>query len=102
MWNLIRWVSPRTIKETFVPPTDYRYPFLGPDRGASRLSAGSTRGDDRLERGPAAGERLDVGDRADEQLLVPGVLPQVVRDEVERHALSYRPPRKRRSWRCKK
>ncbi len=31
MWNLIRWVSPRTIKETFVPPTDYRYPFLGSD-----------------------------------------------------------------------
>ena len=28
MWNLIRWVSPRTIKETFVPPKDYRYPFL--------------------------------------------------------------------------
>ena len=27
--NLIRWVSPRTIKETFVPPTDHRYPFLG-------------------------------------------------------------------------
>lgn len=26
--NLIRWVSPRTIKETFVPATDYRYPFL--------------------------------------------------------------------------
>jgi 1-pyrroline-5-carboxylate dehydrogenase len=32
MWNLIRWVSPRTIKETFVPPTDYRYPFLVPDQ----------------------------------------------------------------------
>jgi 1-pyrroline-5-carboxylate dehydrogenase len=32
MWNLIRWVSPRTIKETFVPPTDYRYPFMDPDR----------------------------------------------------------------------
>jgi 1-pyrroline-5-carboxylate dehydrogenase len=31
MWNLIRWVSPRTIKETFVPPRDYRYPFLGDD-----------------------------------------------------------------------
>jgi 1-pyrroline-5-carboxylate dehydrogenase len=31
MWNLIRWVSPRTIKETFVPPVDYRYPFLEPD-----------------------------------------------------------------------
>ena len=26
--NLIRWTSPRTIKETFVPPVDYRYPFL--------------------------------------------------------------------------
>jgi len=31
MWNLIRWVSPRTIKETFVPPTDYRYPFMASD-----------------------------------------------------------------------
>ena len=31
MWNLIRWMSPRTIKETFVPPEDYRYPFLEPD-----------------------------------------------------------------------
>jgi 1-pyrroline-5-carboxylate dehydrogenase len=31
MWNLIRWVSPRTIKETFVPPVDYRYPFMEPD-----------------------------------------------------------------------
>jgi 1-pyrroline-5-carboxylate dehydrogenase len=27
--NLLRWASPRTIKETFVTPTDYRYPFLG-------------------------------------------------------------------------
>ena len=27
--NLLRWVSARTIKETFVTPTDYRYPFLG-------------------------------------------------------------------------
>jgi len=26
--NLLRWVSPRTIKETFVPDTNYRYPFL--------------------------------------------------------------------------
>ncbi len=27
--NLLRWMSPRTIKEqAFVPPTDYRYPFL--------------------------------------------------------------------------
>ncbi|HLS39052.1 MAG TPA: L-glutamate gamma-semialdehyde dehydrogenase [Sphingobacterium bovisgrunnientis] len=28
MINLLRWVSPRTIKETFTPDTDYRYPFL--------------------------------------------------------------------------
>ncbi len=27
--NLLRWVSPRTIKETFAPARDYRYPFLG-------------------------------------------------------------------------
>ncbi len=29
VWNLLRWVNNRTVKETFVPPTDYRYPFLG-------------------------------------------------------------------------
>lgn len=28
-FNLLRWVSPRMVKETFVTPTDYRYPFLG-------------------------------------------------------------------------
>ena len=28
VWNLLRWVSNRTIKETFVAPTDYKYPFL--------------------------------------------------------------------------
>ncbi|MFI5267176.1 MAG: L-glutamate gamma-semialdehyde dehydrogenase [Chloroflexota bacterium] len=28
LWNLIRWVSPRAIKETFVPATGYRYPFM--------------------------------------------------------------------------
>lgn len=32
MINLLRWVAPRTIKELFVPPTDYRYPFLFPDK----------------------------------------------------------------------
>jgi 1-pyrroline-5-carboxylate dehydrogenase len=37
MWNLIRWVSPRTIKETFLPPTDYRYPFMGPDDGRGAI-----------------------------------------------------------------
>ena len=34
MWNLIRWVSPRTIKELFVPPTDHRYPYMGPEEDA--------------------------------------------------------------------
>jgi 1-pyrroline-5-carboxylate dehydrogenase len=29
--NLYRWVSARAVKETFVPPSDYRYPFLGSD-----------------------------------------------------------------------
>jgi 1-pyrroline-5-carboxylate dehydrogenase len=29
MINLYRWLSARTIKETYNPPTDYRYPFLG-------------------------------------------------------------------------
>ncbi len=28
MINLLRWISPRTIKETFNPPVDYRYPFM--------------------------------------------------------------------------
>ena len=28
MWNLIRWVTPRSVKETFIPARDYRYPFL--------------------------------------------------------------------------
>jgi 1-pyrroline-5-carboxylate dehydrogenase len=31
LFNLIRWTSTRTIKETFVPPLDYRYPFLQQD-----------------------------------------------------------------------
>jgi 1-pyrroline-5-carboxylate dehydrogenase len=30
-WNLIRWASPRSIKELLVPPTNYRYPFLSKD-----------------------------------------------------------------------
>jgi len=31
--NMIRWVSPRSIKETFVPATHFSYPFLTPDGG---------------------------------------------------------------------
>jgi 1-pyrroline-5-carboxylate dehydrogenase len=29
MLNLVRWVSARTVKETFVPPRDFTYPFMG-------------------------------------------------------------------------
>ncbi|MGH7775584.1 MAG: L-glutamate gamma-semialdehyde dehydrogenase [Candidatus Dormibacterales bacterium] len=29
MWNLIRWASPRAVKETFAPARDYVYPFMG-------------------------------------------------------------------------
>ena len=29
VWNLLRWVSPRALKETFAPPTDHRYPHMG-------------------------------------------------------------------------
>ncbi len=36
MWNLIRWVSPRTIKELFVAPTDYRYPYMGSETDVRR------------------------------------------------------------------
>jgi 1-pyrroline-5-carboxylate dehydrogenase len=28
-WNLMRWLSPRSVKETFVPPTDHTYPHMG-------------------------------------------------------------------------
>ncbi len=31
MWNLIRWTSPRAVKETLTPPRDYRYPWLRSD-----------------------------------------------------------------------
>jgi 1-pyrroline-5-carboxylate dehydrogenase len=31
LWNLVRWVSPRSVKETFTPATSWRYPFLAKD-----------------------------------------------------------------------
>ncbi|TGE07599.1 L-glutamate gamma-semialdehyde dehydrogenase [Hymenobacter fodinae] len=40
MLNLLRWVSPRAIKETFVPPVDYRYPFLGVETGENLNATG--------------------------------------------------------------
>ena len=45
MYNLLRWVSPRTIKETLVPPVDYRYPFMADENpngsvvGKSKVTA---------------------------------------------------------------
>jgi len=30
--NLLRWTSARAIKETFAPPTDWRYPFMAEER----------------------------------------------------------------------
>jgi len=38
LWNLIRWVSPRTIKEGFVPPRNYRYPFMAEGTDSSLRS----------------------------------------------------------------
>ena len=65
MWNLIRWVSPRTIKETFVPPTDYRYPFMaatGADRlrsavACTRWATSSTRSRSSSRRSPRSSSR---------------------------------------------
>jgi 1-pyrroline-5-carboxylate dehydrogenase len=34
IWNLIRWTSPRTVKETFCPPHNYRYPFMAQADGS--------------------------------------------------------------------
>jgi len=34
-FNLVRWVNPRTIKETFIPATDYRYPYMMEPRNLS-------------------------------------------------------------------
>jgi len=50
MWNLIRWVSPRTIKETFVPATDYRYPYMAAETasdGAGMTGSGPSGAHDR-------------------------------------------------------
>jgi 1-pyrroline-5-carboxylate dehydrogenase len=33
IWNLLRWVSPRVLKENFAPPTDHRYPHMGSSTG---------------------------------------------------------------------
>lgn len=41
--NLIRWTSARTIKETFDPPRDYKYPFLEPDADAAEAAEASSR-----------------------------------------------------------
>ncbi|MBK8002864.1 MAG: L-glutamate gamma-semialdehyde dehydrogenase [Gemmatimonadetes bacterium] len=50
--NLLRWVSARSIKETLVPPVDYRYPFMEPSKAG--LGAGSHRrgAEEQRSRGP--------------------------------------------------
>ena len=42
MINLLRWVSPRTIKEALVPPVDYRYPFLSDESAANGKGTASS------------------------------------------------------------
>ena len=45
LWNLVRWVSPRTVKESFVPARDWRYPFLISDpASASAATDHASRG----------------------------------------------------------
>ena len=61
--NLLRWISPRTIKETFVPPTDYRYPFMGPAPDAvTRLRSVARQGQHRRQAGALLGS-LPAEDR---------------------------------------
>ena len=43
--NLVRWVSPRSIKETFVPPTDFKYPFMKTGVGDSMEDLGHKLGE---------------------------------------------------------
>lgn len=43
--NLVRWVSPRSIKETFVPPTDFKYPFMKADLGDTMEELGHRLGE---------------------------------------------------------
>ncbi len=43
--NLVRWVSPRSIKETFVPPTDFKYPYMQTGVGDSMEDLGQKLGE---------------------------------------------------------
>jgi 1-pyrroline-5-carboxylate dehydrogenase len=47
--NLVRWVSPRSIKETFVPATDFEYPYMGKDIGESVEDMSHQLGDQLVE-----------------------------------------------------
>ncbi len=42
--NLLRWISPRTIQETFVPATQWRYPYLGRSAGLGPPTGALRRG----------------------------------------------------------
>ncbi|MFO7652295.1 MAG: L-glutamate gamma-semialdehyde dehydrogenase [Candidatus Krumholzibacteriia bacterium] len=41
--NLLRWVSPRTVKETFVPPRSYRYPYMDDEASGKGSKSGKSR-----------------------------------------------------------
>ena len=43
--NLIRWISPRSVKETFIPAIDYRYPFMKPGKTEAAADALEDLGD---------------------------------------------------------
>ena len=61
MWNLIRWVSPRTIKETFVPPTGLPLPLHVPGRRVGRSPMPVDEGAPAAETTPSHGAELPRG-----------------------------------------
>ena len=72
-------------RSTSSPPTDYRYPFMGPEPDAGPLVArrlGRRRRSPEAQRRNASTSAIEVGDELD----VPGVVVEVVRDEVQLHA----------------
>ena len=82
MWNLIRWVSPRTIKETFVPPTDYRYPFLAPDDDGATGRAAAL--DETLTQVSRQAQKLPIRSRDMRYLLVVAVSMRSGADRARR------------------
>ena len=57
--NLVRWVSARTVKETFSPPKDYRYPFMDEDKRRDPEQDDSRRSDEHSAETPPLPRRRD-------------------------------------------